>query len=226
MHGQEYERIVYTGSGLEHVGQHPGGATILTLFEQWWADAVKDPRVGEPAAATLATYDAASQLPDSRILLIKDFDADGLRFFTNRASAKGRQLARSPGGSVVMLWHPMFRQVRFRGPIEPTSRDEDLEYWATRPRESQLGSWCSRQSAPVDSRGTVTDQFQAAEEQFRNSSVPLPPTWGGYRLRPVDVEFWVGMPGRLHDRIQWHTLDDTPHPLTAQDAWHVQRLQP
>lgn len=226
MHGDEYQRIVYTGSGLETAAQSGAGPTPLELLEQWWADAVADPRVGEPSAATLATYDVDRGLPDSRILLIKDFDAEGLRFFTNRASAKGRQLDGTPAAAVTMLWHPMFRQVRFRGPVEKTSRDEDLAYWKTRPRESQIGSSSSHQSQPVESRDTVTGGFTRAEENFRNAQVPLPLTWGGYRLRPVEIEFWVGMPARLHDRVQWRSTGDQPRSMNSHDGWTVQRLQP
>lgn len=226
MHSQDYERIVYTGSGLESVAPAVPGPTILQLLEQWWADAVADARVGEPSAAGLATFDPQRGLPDNRVLLIKDFDANGLRFFTNRASAKGEQLGRCAAGSAVMLWNPMFRQIRFRGPVEPTSHEEDLDYWLTRPRESQLGSWSSHQSQPVGSREEVTGGFQEAEHRFRDQPVPLPPTWGGFRLRPVEVEFWVGMPARLHDRVLWSTHDHQPAPLDSRDGWRLQRLQP
>ncbi|NKE09437.1 MULTISPECIES: pyridoxamine 5'-phosphate oxidase [Kocuria] len=224
MHSNDYQRIVYTGTGLEAAGGTEPGPTPLTLLEQWWEAAVADPRVTEPAAATLATFDVGTGLPDSRVLLIKDFDAQGLRFFTNRASAKGQQLETTPAASITMLWHPMFRQVRFRGPVEQTSRDEDLAYWQTRPRESQIGSSSSHQSQPVESREQVAQNFQKVERAHPDGEVPLPTTWGGYRLRPVEVEFWVGMPARLHDRVQWSA--DRPLPMDSNHGWSVQRLQP
>lgn len=224
--GDEYERVVYAGSGLEELGRGATGPTILELLESWWDQAVADPRVGEPSAASLATYDDATDLPDNRILLIKDFDAHGLRFFTNRDSAKGHQLAATPNAALVMLWHPMFRQVRFRGHVEQTDPAEDLEYWSSRPHASQVASWSSRQSAPVDRREDVTAGFESAEARFLDVDVPLPETWGGYRLRPVEVEFWVGMPARLHDRVLWRSTDGTPHPLDSPERWTLQRLQP
>ncbi|KAA9393156.1 pyridoxamine 5'-phosphate oxidase [Kocuria coralli] len=226
MRSEEYGRVVYSGSGLEGLGSGDTKTTVLELFESWWAQALADPRVGEPAAASLATFDAAGGLPDNRILLIKDFDAGGLRFFTNLDSAKGRQLETTPDAAAVMLWHPMFRQVRFRGPVERTTRDEDREYWVTRPQASQLASWSSSQSAPVASREAVTAGFAAAESRFRDTEVPLPEQWGGYRLRPAEVEFWVGMPARLHDRVLWRTSDGRPRPLDSPDGWESQRLQP
>lgn len=226
MHSNDYQRIVYTGTGLEDIGQPGQGPTPLGLLEQWWSAAVADSRVAEPAAATLATFDVQRGLPDSRVLLIKDFDADGLRFFTNRASAKGQQLTTTPAASITMLWHPMFRQIRFRGPVEPTTRDEDLAYWQTRPRESQIGSSCSDQSRPVDSREQVVRNFLAVERACADGPVPLPATWGGFRLRPVEIEFWVGMPARLHDRVQWRSQGDHARPMDANQGWSVQRLQP
>ncbi|MDO5619056.1 pyridoxamine 5'-phosphate oxidase [Kocuria sp.] len=224
MHSDDYQRIVYTGTGLETAGTGADGSTPLTLLDQWWSAAVADPRVTEPAAATLATFDVERGLPDSRVLLIKDFDAEGLRFFTNRASAKGRQMTATPAASITMLWHPMFRQIRFRGPVEQTTAEEDLAYWRTRPRESQIGSYSSAQSHVVDSREQITRHFEEVERAYRDVDVPLPATWGGYRLRPVEIEFWVGMPARLHDRVLWRA--QRPQRMDSNQGWSVQRLQP
>lgn len=226
MRSAEYNRLTYLGAGLEALDPAAPAATCLELLELWWAEAVADDRVSEPSAAAFATYDATSQLPDCRILLVKDFDRLGVRFFTNYQSSKGRQLSAVPGAALTLLWHPMFRQIRLRGPVEPTTAEEDLAYWRTRPRESQIASSVSVQSQLVGSRAELIEAVQAAETRFQGAEVPLPDQWGGYRLRPVEVEFWVGMPARLHDRIRWCCEQGIPLPLDQKEGWECARLQP
>lgn len=226
MRSHDYERRTYQGSGLEGLDPEAPQISCLSLLNRWWIDAVADERVSEPSAAALATYDQPNGLPDSRVLLVKDFDADGIRFFTNRESVKGVQLATSPVAALTFLWHPMFRQVRVRGQVEQTTREEDLEYWMSRPRESQLASSSSAQSQSAGTRSAVLAAYQMAEKEYAGSEVPLPANWGGYRLHPLEVEFWVGMPARLHDRVVWSRTAEGPGRLDTNEGWSCQRLQP
>lgn len=217
------ERRSYTGDGLP---DDVAGAPLL-LLRQWWADAVADDRIAEPDAMVVATVDAAGH-PDARVVLLKDMRGNGFTFFTHSTSAKGEQLAGTPYACLVLLWHPMHRQVRVRGPVAVAPRAEAAAYFATRPRGSQIASAASHQSAPIGSRAEL--ETAVADEQARwpdtgsPTDVPLPSHWGGYRVRPDSVEFWVGQPSRLHDRVLFSRngsgdLDDPT-------SWTTTRLQP
>ena len=216
-------RVGYPG---EHA-LHDVSGPPMGLLAGWWADAVADDRVDEPDAMSLATVDGAGH-PDSRIVLLKGLSARGFEFFTHTTSAKGRQLAGAPYAALVLLWHPMHRQVRVRGPVEPVSREEAAVYFATRPRGSQVASSASLQSAAVGSRAEL--EQAVADEQARwpdtgsPSDVPLPEHWGGYRVRPDTVEFWVGQPSRLHDRILFSRSGSGD--LDDPTSWALTRLQP
>lgn len=187
----------------------------LTQLRSWLEDAIAAD-LPEPTAITLATVDADG-LPDARVVLLRGIDERGIRWFTNRRSAKGRQLAANPVASVVAHWQPLERQVRLRGPVELLSDEESDAYHASRPRESQLGAWASDQSEPIADRAALDAQVAAVAARFDGVEVPRPPFWGGYLLRPHTVEFWQGRPGRLHDRLR--------HERHA-GGWRVVRLQP
>jgi pyridoxamine 5'-phosphate oxidase len=202
------------------------GSAPLALLRSWYADAVADPRVDEPNAMVLATVDAAG-MPNARTVLLKGLDAAGFTFFTNLESAKGREIEASPVASLVLLWHPMHRQVRVRGTVLPLPEPEAATYFATRPRDSQVAAWASRQSQPLGSRSELERAFAEADSRFADrDQVPLPPYWGGYLVQAVEVEFWVGQASRLHDRLAYLARDGSPRHLDDEAGWTTVRRQP
>ena len=216
-------RLSYAGGTLP--ADVPGGAP-LPLLRSWYADAVADPRVAEPNAMVLATVDAAG-MPNARTVLLKGLDANGFTFFTNLESAKGREIAAHPVASLVLLWHPMHRQVRVRGAVRQLSTRQSATYFATRPRDSQVAAWASRQSEPLGSRAQLERAFVEVDVRFADrDQVPLPPFWGGYLVQPVEVEFWVGQASRLHDRLAYLTRGGSPRPLDDEGGWTTERRQP
>jgi pyridoxamine 5'-phosphate oxidase len=189
----------------------------LGEVRRWLEDAV-GAGVPEPTAATLATVDADG-VPDARVVLVRGFDARGARWFTNRRSAKGRQLGHHRSAALVLFWPALERQVRLRGPVTDLSDDESDAYFAGRPRPSQVAAWASDQSAPIDDRGALDRAAAAADARFADGGpVPRPPHWGGQLLEPEHVELWQGRAARLHDRLRW-----TRRPATG---WDLERLQP
>src|SRR5579875_67975 len=168
--------------------------TWLEQLQRWFAEASADPAVIEANAVALATADAAGH-PAVRMVLVKGIDERGVVFFTNYASAKARDLDANPHAAAVFAWLAHERQVRVTGPVAKVSRAETEAYFATRPRESQLGAWSSPQSQVVDARAVLTDAFEATQRRFDGSPVPPPAGWGGYRIAPDTVEFWQGRPG-------------------------------
>lgn len=217
------ERRTYDAPGLGDALP----AAPLPLLAEWYAAAVADDRVDEPAAMVVATVDAAGQ-PNARTVLLKGLDARGAEFYTNLGSTKAAELAATPYAALVLLWHPMYRQVRLRGPVEAVARAESAAYFATRPRGSQVASRASRQSQPLAAREDLVAAVEAEEERWPDTGsaddVPLPDYWGGFRVRPVEVEFWVGQPSRLHDRVRYSAPEGTP--LDHPTAWRTVRLQP
>src|SRR5512143_872492 len=149
----------------------------------------------DPTAAALATADAAGR-PSVRVVLVKRVDERGLAFFTSRESRKGRELAENPRAALCFHWPALGEQVRAEGPVAPLPDADADAYFATRPRESQVGAWASRQSAPLASRETLLAAAAAAEARFAGGAVARPPYWGGYLLLPEGVEFWRGGAGR------------------------------
>lgn len=185
----------------------------LPVAREWLADAVAA-RVPEPNAVVLATVDEAGR-PSSRTVLCKGLDADGVVFFTNYDSDKAVQLAHTPYASVTFPWIAIARQLTIRGAVEKVSPDTTAEYFATRPRGSQLGAWASQQSRPIGSRGELESALAEVSARFDGKDVPVPPNWGGFRVIPETVEFWQGRTSRLHNRIR----------LTVATS-AVERLQP
>lgn len=192
----------------------------VAQFAQWQADwAATGP--ADASAMLLASVDAAGQ-PWMRTVLLKLFDGQGFVFFTNRHSNKGTQLAQNAQAALHFLWLSTSpdvppRQVQVQGRVAFTTPAEDDAYFASRPRESQLGAWASQQSQALDSRETLIDRFDAATQQYAGGTVPRPPHWGGYRLLPQRIEFWQAGAHRLHDRFVY-----TRH----ENGWQIARLNP
>lgn len=169
------------------------------LFAEWFADAEKS-EINDPNAMALATVDPEG-LPDVRMVLLKHADADGFVFYTNTESAKGQELAATPKAALVMHWKSLHRQVRARGPVERVSDAEADAYFASRARLSQIGAWASRQSRPLEGRFALEAAVAATTAKYALGTVPRPPHWTGFRIKPVQIEFWHDRPFRLHDRI-------------------------
>ncbi|GIX33260.1 MAG: pyridoxine/pyridoxamine 5'-phosphate oxidase [Lysobacterales bacterium] len=171
----------------------------------------------EPTAMVLATADAQGRI-SARTVLLKAFDERGFVFYTNTQSRKGRELRVHPQAALLFLWKHLRHQVQVRieGITEPVSPEEADAYFASRPRESQLGAWASLQSEPLPDRDTLLARYRDFEARFAGGPVPRPPHWSGYRLIPDYIEFWFGQPHRLHDRFEYR----------AKDGWQERRLYP
>ena len=167
-------------------------------------------------AITLASVDPDGA-PDARMVLLKGHGPDGFRFYTNLESAKGRQLAAQPAAAIVVYWRELDRQVRARGRVEELPAEAADEYFATRPRDSQLGAWASAQSTAIGSREELESRLVELEREYEGREVSRPPYWGGFLLVPDAVEFWQGRTGRLHDRFRYRRADG---------GWEIERLAP
>jgi pyridoxamine 5'-phosphate oxidase len=181
------------------------------LFEEWFAEA-KASEINDPNAMALATVDA-SGMPDVRVVLMNGYDRDGFVFYTNLGSAKGQELKATPKAALVFHWKSLLRQVRVRGSVELVSDATADAYYATRPRDSQIGAWASQQSRPLDARSTFESRIEDFKKQFEGKPVPRPPHWSGFRIKPQQMEFWHDRPFRLHDRIVFH-LDEATKTYT------------
>jgi pyridoxamine 5'-phosphate oxidase len=192
------------------------------LFEGWFGEANRS-EPNDPNAMALATADA-SGLPNVRMVLLKGVDPlhtenRGFVFFTNLESTKGRELAANPQAALLFHWKSLRRQVRARGPITPVSDKEADDYFATRPRGNRIGAWASHQSQPLESRFALEKAVAVETARFGVSEIPRPPFWSGFRLTPVEIEFWQDRPFRLHDRIVFRRS----HPG---ETWSKTRLYP
>jgi pyridoxamine 5'-phosphate oxidase len=186
----------------------------LPLFKLWFDQAVRA-ECPEPNSMTLATADKAGN-PSARIVLLKGADENGFSFFTNYESQKGKELAVRPQAALLFHWHELERQIRIQGVVERVSAAESDEYFHSRPSASRIGAWASPQSSAIPNR----EFLEEAEKRFKvefGDAPPRPEYWGGYRLRPTEMEFWQGRPSRLHDRI-YYKLDGS--------TWKVSRLAP
>jgi pyridoxamine 5'-phosphate oxidase len=191
-----------------------------TWYEQFagWLDGALAAGLPEPNAMVLATADADG-LPSSRTVLAKGLDPRGVVFYTNFTSAKMHDLNATGFAAATFPWIALHRQVHLRGPVEVLTPEESTAYWRIRPRGAQLGAWASAQSAVVPDRRALDVALEHTAARFADAEqVPLPPHWGGVRIRPVSVEFWQGRPNRMHDRLRYR--------LTDNDNWTIQRLAP
>ena len=193
-----------------HVSPDP-----VAEFDRWFTQA-QEAKVLEPNAMALATA-TRDGTPSVRLVLLKGFDERGFVFFTDYRSRKGAELEGNPRAALAFYWGELERQVRITGTVELTSAQESEEYFRTRPRGSRLGAWVSHQSRVIPSRDLLESRLREVEERFPTDDVPLPPHWGGYRLRPEEMEFWQGREDRLHDRIRY---------LRDGGGWKVERLSP
>ncbi len=203
------------------------GPDPLDAFRRWFAEANEASGMRYPNAVALATVDPEGH-PDARIVLLKDADPRGFVFFTNYRSAKGRELEARPDATLLFYWDAMGRQVRVRGRVERLSPEESDHYFQGRPRPSRIGAWTSEQSAPIEGRDALEARYREVEARFEGAEIPRPPHWGGFLLRPREIEFWREGAWRLHDRIRYRrgevALEEAMDAPTF--AWVVERLQP
>ena len=189
----------------------------LRLFEVWLKDATAaEPR--DPNAMTLATVDADGA-PNARMVLLKGVDERGFVFYTNMESPKGREIDNHPAAALVFHWKSSNRQVRVRGPVERVTVEEADTYFASRPKQAQIGAWASKQSSPLESRLAFEKAVALYAAKYALGDVPRPPHWSGYRIVPSRLEFWQDRPFRLHDRVEFRRTSPAA-------AWTKTRLYP
>lgn len=187
------------------------------LFAVWFAEAVKS-EPNDPNAMALATVDGDG-LPDVRMVLLKGFDTAGFVFYSHIDSAKGRELAATPKAALLFHWKSLRRQIRIRGTVSRVTDAEADAYFATRPKQAQIGAWASKQSQPLESRMAFEKAIALNTAKYAIGDVPRPPGWSGWRIAPQAFEFWHDRPFRLHDRIEFSRA--------APDAeWSKTRLYP
>jgi pyridoxamine 5'-phosphate oxidase len=187
------------------------------LFAAWFAEATRS-EPNDPNAMALATADSDG-LPDVRMVLMKGYDTAGFVFYSHLDSAKGRELAANPKAALLFHWKSLRRQVRVRGPVERVTDAEADAYFATRPKQAQIGAWASKQSRPLESRMAFEKAIALSAAKYALGEVPRPPGWSGWRIRPQTFEFWHDRPFRLHDRIQFRRE-------TVDGGWTKTRLYP
>jgi pyridoxamine 5'-phosphate oxidase len=187
----------------------------IRQFSRWFDEAAAAGQP-EPEAMAVATSTLAGE-PSVRFVLLRGVDRRGFVFFTNGRSRKGHELAVNPVAALAFRWSVVERQIRVSGPVAPIDPRESDAYFRTRPRGAQLGAWASDQSEPLADRATLDRRLVKVTERFAGREVPRPPWWGGYRVRPVELELWQGRRDRLHDRLRYR-LD--------RGEWRVQRLSP
>ena len=183
-------------------------------FSLWFTEAI-DSGIVEPSAMSLATRDESEI--GIRTVLLKYFDDKGFVFYTNYKSKKSRQIETRPEAALLFSWLTLERQIKIVGSVEKVSSLESIKYFASRPKDSQIGAWASKQSTTISSRDILQSQFESMKQKFSSGEVPLPDFWGGYRVIPRTIEFWQGRESRLHDRFVYQR---------NKDSWTISRLSP
>lgn len=190
----------------------------VDLFALWLGDARDCKDIADATAMALATADT-SGIPDVRMVLLKGADEQGFTFYTNLGSVKAAQLTKNPHAALCFHWAPLKRQVRVRGPVVPVTAEEADAYFASRPKQSQIGAWASKQSQHLEGRFELEQRVAKFAAQYALFEVPRPEFWSGFRLIPNRIEFWMDQPFRLHDRVEY-TRESPATP------WTRQRLYP
>ena len=208
----EAMRREYTRGGLRRRDLPP---EPLALFERWLGQAC-EARLADPTAMVVATVDESGQ-PYQRIVLLKHYDEKGFVFYTNLGSRKAHQLEHNPRINLLFPWNTLDRQVMVTGTAERLSTMEVVKYFHSRPRDSQIGAWVSRQSTRISARGILESKFLELKSKFQQGDVPLPSFWGGFRVSFSQMEFWQGGEHRLHDRFLYQREND---------GWKIDRLAP
>jgi pyridoxamine 5'-phosphate oxidase len=184
-------------------------------FELWLAEAIEK-QLREPNAMVLSTASADGK-PSSRVVLLRGFENEGFTFYTNYESRKGKEVRENPRAALLFYWAEIEKQVRVEGVIAKTDEENSNAYFASRPRESQIGAWASPQSSVIENRRFIEEKFAELNEQSEGKEIARPPDWGGYILKPEVLEFWQGRASRLHDRLRY-SKDES--------GWKIERLAP
>lgn len=212
MQGISHIRKDYT---LQTLSENEVALNPIEQFNKWWDEAVKS-EIEELNAMTLATA-SAEGVPSARIVLLKEYNERGFVFFTNYESAKGQELTENPRATLLFFWKELERQVKITGMVEKITATESDEYYYSRPLGSRIGAWASPQSQIIENREWLEKRVEDLNKQ-NEEDIKRPSHWGGFRVKPVMIEFWQGRPSRLHDRIQY-TLED-------HGKWKIERLAP
>lgn len=208
--------LMTMGKGMARgLPEAAAGRDPIDLFSEWF-DAARESGILLPEAMTLATA-TAEGAPSARMVLLKDFSDRGFDFYTNFGSRKAKELDENPKAALLAYWPILERQVRIEGTVERVPSEEADAYFRTRDRGSQLGAWASKQSENLDTTDELRERFKRYDAEFQGSEVPLPPFWGGYRVKPERIEFWQGRLNRLHDRLVF---------CRTQSGWAPTRLYP